>query len=225
MGVIYSVGNDDRDLLCPFVEEKGGTKDVSKIEMLYRSTSLGNMSSAEFWKEVGLDPGLEDEYLQRYELTVGLTDFLEAVNSQGYEVWCLSNDISEWSKKLRARFELDKYVHGFVISGDVGVRKPEQAIFDRLISQLTASLRDAVFVDDQRRNLDVAAALGFGTVLFMSASHDLTDVEHIVVKQILPISCSGCLAGNILALPVRALSMPEIAPSFCSPCSASPSLA
>jgi phosphoglycolate phosphatase-like HAD superfamily hydrolase len=94
MGVIFSVGNDDRDLLCPFVEEKGGTKDASKIEILYRSTSLGNMSSAQLWEAVGLDPRLEDEYLQRYKLTDGLIDFLEAVNSQGYEVCCLSNDIS-----------------------------------------------------------------------------------------------------------------------------------
>jgi HAD superfamily hydrolase (TIGR01509 family) len=183
MGVIYSVGNDDRDLLCPFVEEKGGTKDVSKIEMLYNSTSLGNMSSAELWKAVGLDPGLEDEYLQRYKLNDGLTNFLEAVNSQGYEVWCLSNDISEWSKKLRARFGLDKYVRGFVISGDVGVRKPEQAIFAHLIGQLTVSPRDAVFVDDQRRNLDVAAALGFSTILFAPAGHDLTDEKHIVATS------------------------------------------
>jgi putative hydrolase of the HAD superfamily len=192
MGVIYSVGNDDRDLLCPFVAEKGGTKDVSKIEMLYRSTSLGNMSSAQLWKAVGLDPGLEDEYLQRYELTDGLTDFLEAVNSQGYEVWCLSNDISEWSKKLRARFGLDKYVRGFVISGDVGVRKPEQAIFDHLIGQLTVSPRDAVFVDDQRRNLDVAAALGFSTILFAPAGHDLTDEKHIVATGFADVLCWLC---------------------------------
>ena len=185
MGVIYSVGNDDRDLLCPFVEEKGGTKDVSKIETLYNSTSLGNMSSAEFWEAVGLDPGLEDEYLQRYKLTDGLTDFLEAVNPQGYEVWCLSNDISEWSKKLRARFGLDKYIRGFVISGDVGVRKPEVAIFNHLISQLSASPHDVVFMDDQRRNLDVAAALGFSTILFAPAGPDssLTNNKHVVVTN------------------------------------------
>jgi len=192
MGVIFSVGNDDRYLLCPFVEEKGGTKDVSKIEMLYHSTSLGNMSSAELWEAVGLDPGLEDEYLQRYELTDGLTDFLEAVNSQGYEVWCLSNDISEWSKKLRARFGLDKYVRGFVISGDVGVRKPEQAIFDHLTGQLAVSPRDAVFVDDQRRNLDVAAALGFSTILFVPAGRDLTDEKHVVATSFADILCWLC---------------------------------
>jgi HAD superfamily hydrolase (TIGR01509 family) len=192
MGVIYSVRNDDRDLLCPFIEEKGGTKDMPKIEILYHSTSLGNMSSAEFWKAVGLDPGLEDEYLQRYKLTDGLTDFLEAVNSQGYEVWCLSNDVAEWSKKLRARFGLDKYVRRFVISGDVGVRKPEQAIFDHLIGQLTASPRDAVVVDDQRINLDVAAALGFSTILFVPGSHDLTDEKHIVAKSFADVLCWLC---------------------------------
>ncbi|MGA8848751.1 MAG: HAD-IA family hydrolase [Dehalococcoidia bacterium] len=192
MGVIYSVGNDDRDLLCPFVAEKGGTKDVSKIEMLYHATSLGNMSSAQFWEAVGLDPRLEDEYLQRYELTDGLTDFLETVNSQGYEVWCLSNDISEWSKKLRARFRLDKYVRGFVISGDVGVRKPEQAIFDHLIGQLTVSPCDAVFIDDQRRNLDVAAALGFSTILFAPAGQDLTDEKHIVATNFADVLCWLC---------------------------------
>jgi HAD superfamily hydrolase (TIGR01509 family) len=179
MGVIYSVGNDDRDLLCPFVEEKGGTKDVSKIQMLYHAASLGNISSAELWETVGLDSGLEDEYLQRYELTNGLTDFLEAVNSQGYEVWCLSNDISEWSKKLRARFGLDRFIRGFVISGDIGIRKPEQAIFDRLIGQSKVNPRDAVFVDDQRRNLDVAAALGFSTILFLPGGYELTDERHV----------------------------------------------
>ena len=183
MGVVFSVGNDDRDLLCPFVKEKGGTKDIPKIEMLYHSTSLGRMTSAEFWEAVGLDPELEDEYLQRYELTDGLTDFLENVNSQGYEVWCLSNDISEWSKKLRARFGLDKYIRGFVISGDVAVRKPEQAIFDHLIGQLTVSPLDVVFVDDQQRNLDIAAALGFNTILFASGRHDLTDEKHIVATS------------------------------------------
>ena len=183
MGVIYAVANDDRDLLCLFVEEKGGTKGISKIQMVYQAASLGNMSSAELWEAIGLDPSLEDEYLQRYELTDGLIDFLEAVNSHGYEVWCLSNDISEWSKKLRARFGLDRYICGFVISGDAGARKPEQAIFDHLIAQLTVSPHDAVFVDDQRRNLDVAAALGFSTILFIPAGHDLTDEKHIVATN------------------------------------------
>lgn len=34
MGVIYSVGDDVADLLCPFIEERGGESDRSRIELL-----------------------------------------------------------------------------------------------------------------------------------------------------------------------------------------------
>lgn len=180
MGVIYSVGDDVTDLLCPFVEERGGTRDTSQIADLYHSASLGEMSDSEFWRGVGLDPRLEDEYLQRHKLTDSLIDFLQAANARGWEIWCLSNDLSQWSRKLRARFGLDEYFRGFVVSGDVGFRKPDRAIFDYLVEQLEVSPSRMVFVDDQRKNLDTAAALGFDTILFAPASHGLTDEKHRV---------------------------------------------
>ncbi len=180
MGVIYSVGDDVTELLCPFVEEKGGTRDTSQIAEPYHLASLGKMSASEFWRGVGLAPKLEDEYLQRHKLTDGLIDFLEAANARGWEIWCLSNDLSQWSRKLRARFGLDEYFRGFVISGDVGFRKPDRAIFDYLVKQLEASPSRTVFVDDQRKNLDTAAALGFEAILFAPASHGLTDEKHRV---------------------------------------------
>ncbi|MFC1982600.1 hypothetical protein ACFLV5_02290 [Chloroflexota bacterium] len=46
MGVIYSAGNNIRDLLCPFIAEKGGSKNNAKIEKIYHSASLGNMSAS-----------------------------------------------------------------------------------------------------------------------------------------------------------------------------------
>ena len=121
MGVIYSVGDDVRDLLYPFISEKGGCRDNSKIVELYRLTSLGKMTSSEFWSKSGIHPGLEDEYLQRLGLLDGLINFLTEIR-QAHDVFCLSNDISEWSKKLRNRFELTRFIDGFIISGDVGLR-------------------------------------------------------------------------------------------------------
>jgi HAD superfamily hydrolase (TIGR01509 family) len=183
MGVIYSVGDDVIDLLCPFIAEKGGDKDISKIQSLYDSASLGNMCASEFWEAVGINPSLEDEYLIRYQLTNGLVEFLEEIKKGGYEVWCLSNDLSEWSKKLRIRFELDNYFHGFVISGDVGSRKPDRAIYSILLSRLSTDPGNAVFVDDRLKNLDSAAALGFKTVLFDPAGCGLADKRHRVASN------------------------------------------
>jgi hypothetical protein len=71
MGVIYSAGDDVKDLLCPFILEKGGIMDTERIKELYISASLGNITSSEFWKSAGIDHNLEDEYWERYTLTDG----------------------------------------------------------------------------------------------------------------------------------------------------------
>ena len=168
MGVMYRVGDDVRDLLCPFIAAKGGETNESQIERLYRSASLGDITTSEFWAAVGILPDLEDEYLTKHRLSRGLIDFLDVLKQREIQVWCLSNDVSAWSKKLRFRFGLDEYFTGFVISGDVGFRKPDSAIFHLLIKRMKCEPRDAVFIDDHQKNLDIARGLGFETILFRS---------------------------------------------------------
>jgi HAD superfamily hydrolase (TIGR01509 family) len=183
MGVMYPIGDDVTYLLCPFIAEKGGIRDIDKIASLYNIASLGSMTSIEFWQAVGIDPNLEDEYLQRHKLTDGLIEFLEAVNSSGVEVWCLSNDLSEWAKKLRDKFKLARYFRGFVISGDVGLRKPDPAIFQHLLKQMGVSAGDTVFVDDNPKNLDSATEMGFKTILFSAGGKKLGRSGYETVKN------------------------------------------
>ena len=178
MGVIYSVGDDVKDLLYPFVIEKGGTGDYSIVQEYYHLASLGKISSADLWKEAGIAPQLEDEYLQRFQLTDGLLDFLKNIKSRGTEIWCLSNDLSEWSKKLRIRFRLEEYFRGFVISGDVGIRKPDLLIYQNLLNRLNVGTKDVIFVDDRPQNLESASALGFTTILFSPADDTAIDDRH-----------------------------------------------
>lgn len=168
MGVIYAVGDDVRDLLYPFVAAKGGIKDFSKIKEFYRLSSLGKMSARDFWINVNVNPDLEDEYLQGFRLTEGLLGFLEDVKKQERQVYCLSNDVSEWSKKLLERFGLARYISHFIISGDVGFRKPDPLIFFYFLAQIQRKPSELVFVDDNPVNLDAAAAMGFETILFKS---------------------------------------------------------
>ena len=168
MGVIYEVGDDVVDLLHPFLIEKGGVVDLAEIIRIYIDASLGKMTSDEFWRAAGIAPEMEDEYLRRHILRKGLIDFLEEMKSAGIPVWCLSNDVSEWSRKLRRNFKIESYFQGFIISGDVRLRKPDPAIYQLLIERLKCEPRDITFVDDNVRNLDAAAELRIGTVLFNS---------------------------------------------------------
>jgi FMN phosphatase YigB (HAD superfamily) len=183
MGVIYSVKDDVLDLLCPFIAEKGGSRDIQQIETLYRSASLGSISAPDFWRSVNIAPELEDEYLLRHTLSIGLLEFLKEIKRYGHEVWCLSNDLTEWSKKLRHRFGLEKYIAGFVISGDIGIRKPDSAIFRVLLAQSNMDPHNAIFVDDNRKNLDSAAAIGFDTILFKPTNQDLLNSRHKIAAN------------------------------------------
>ena len=185
MGVMYPAGeggDDVKNLLIPFIREKGGTVEDETIERLYLQASLGKLAAFQFWQKVGLDPKLEDEYLRRYSLAPGLTEFLEAMGSRQIAVWCVSNDLSEWSRKLRENFKLSKYMQGFIISGDVMARKPDTAIFKYLLKLTGGEASDVTMVDDRPANLDAAASVGYGTVLFNSTGQGLGEDKHRAVS-------------------------------------------
>ena len=124
MGVIYQSCDDVEELLVPFIREKRSNIKKKTIEDLYTRASLGEFSSEEFWAKVGVDYNLEDEYLDRHQLSVGLLDFLFVVKNQvKAPIYCLSNDVSEWSIKLRRKFQLDQYIERWFISGDLSTRQ------------------------------------------------------------------------------------------------------
>ena len=181
MGVIYPFADDVVELLIPFIREKGGTADEDLIQQAYKSASLGRMAAYQFWERVGLKHSCEDDYLSRFVLSEGLMGFLQEAGSRGIPVWCLSNDVSEWSRKLRERLGLNRNIQGFLISADVMVRKPDPAIYKFLVKATETDAREMLFVDDRPANLDTALELGFATVQFRPDGSDIPAGNHRVV--------------------------------------------
>ena len=173
MGVIYKSCDDVEELLVPFIREKGSKIDKKFIEDLYTRASLGEFSSEEFWAKVGVDYNLEDEYLDRHQLSVGLLDFLSVIKDQvKAPIYCLSNDVSEWSIKLRRKFQLDQYIERWFISGDLKVRKPSPNIYDALIREANVKPTQMLFVDDRKKNIAAAKEFGIQTVLCKMNNED-----------------------------------------------------
>ena len=184
MGVIYAEADDGHKLLYPFIVEKGGCDNIREIGRLWGAASIGKITSDELWRSAGLDPALEDEYLRRYRLMDGIIEFLDAMHSRGMELWVLSNDISEWSRKSRQRFGLEEYFRGFIISGEIGKRKPDPAIYLHLLEQSGAKPQDVIFVDDRPRNLAAADALGILTILFNPTPEDSHGHNYTTVRTL-----------------------------------------
>jgi HAD superfamily hydrolase (TIGR01509 family) len=164
MGVLYAGGDDVAELLIPFIRQNGGTADARHVEEKYIEASLGNITAAQFWKDVGIDPGLEDRYLSMHELMPGVDAILRLAVSMSCSICCISNDVREWSGKLRRRFSLADRITDWFVSGDIGSRKPDERIYRFALNSLGVPAERVLFVDDRVRNLDAATRLGMDTV-------------------------------------------------------------
>ena len=168
MGVVFFVGDDTNDLLVPFVQERVPSVSRDAINILYQSASMGELNSQQFWTEVGMSdkyPEIEKEYLDS-QLIID-PQFRRTVSGlvNHYRLGMISNDLSEWSMYLRAKFALDMF-EVTVISADVGIRKPNPEIYERFVNDADVIPERCVFVDDRAKNLKPASDIGMRTVRF-----------------------------------------------------------
>ena len=185
MGVIYRHGDDVEDLLIPFIEDNGGTATPDQIRNLYRQASLGQLSTSELWAGAGVDGDpatLDRAYLAQFRMTGGLLAFLDKLSHKKIPVACLSNDVALWSRLLRQGFGLDTKIGPWIVSGDIGARKPDQMIYDALRTTVGAPFDVYLFIDDRVENLDTARKLGMKTALFDPSGHIVDTNGHRVVR-------------------------------------------
>jgi FMN phosphatase YigB (HAD superfamily) len=166
MGVIFQAADDVAELLVPFINELSPGIDEELVESAYLDASLGIISPRYFWSLFNISPEKEDDYLSRHSLIPGLKELLDIANKNDVPVWCLSNDVGQWSDKLRNNFQIEQLLAGAVVSGDVGVRKPDREIYEILIKRSGYKAEELLFVDDREKNIAAARDLGIETIMF-----------------------------------------------------------
>ncbi len=100
----------------------------------------------------------------------------------GYPLYVLSNFSAE-------KFALTRPLHPFVsifddliISGEIGLLKPEPAIFQYTLSRIHRTAEECIFIDDHLPNVESAQRLGFTALPYRSPQkleRDLTNLGVI----------------------------------------------
>ena len=135
---------------------------------MFSKAQTGEASSYEFLEALGYsDPESSmKDYLENYlTLDEGFRDFAETV-SKKYKLVLLSNDVAEWSAYLTELYCINDYFYDKIISGEVGLKKPDPEIFNMTISRLGCQPEECLFTDNGVENLETAEKLGIRTVLF-----------------------------------------------------------
>ncbi|MEO8323113.1 MAG: HAD family phosphatase, partial [Actinomycetota bacterium] len=102
---------------------------------------------------------------------------LETTRAAGFKTAMLSNS---WGESLYPRERLDHLFDVMVISGEIGMRKPDREIFDATIERLGVPAEASIFVDDHPGHLQTAAELGMTTVLHRSPAETLAELGELL---------------------------------------------
>ena len=169
MGVVFEVADDVNELLVPFIQERDSSVNSEKINEFYREASLGQISSYDFWSQLGFEseyPDIEKDYLDGC-LKMD-PEFVSIARSLvgSYSLAVLSNDVKEWSSYFRGKFGLNGLFKVVVISGEVGYRKPDRKIYTILLERIHESPSSCILIDDRSKNLYTASQLGIKTIKF-----------------------------------------------------------
>jgi 2-haloacid dehalogenase len=98
-----------------------------------------------------------------------VVDILGKLKNAGYPLFVLSNWPAEKFELVRPLYPFFEWFDGIVISGKVGLVKPDQAIFEVLLERAGHPADECLFIDDHLTNITVARELGFQTIQFQSA--------------------------------------------------------
>ncbi|GAA4378394.1 HAD family phosphatase [Nocardioides caricicola] len=101
----------------------------------------------------------------------GTAEIVRELHQAGVRLLGLTN----WSDELyypyaAGRFEVLTLLDHVVVSGEVKVAKPDPRAFEIVADRAGLPLDQLVFIDDNRANIDAAAALGMDAILFTGAT-------------------------------------------------------
>jgi putative hydrolase of the HAD superfamily len=115
-------------------------------------------------------------------LIEGAKDILIYLKNQNYNLGILSNGFPG-----RREFDLKQqgiadYFETFIISREVGLKKPESEIFVLAARETSHSPENIGFVDDRLENLLVAQQMGFGALFWLCKKENGDEIPKDIIK-------------------------------------------
>ena len=98
----------------------------------------------------------------------GTVEIMKRLKQAGYKLYGLSNWSAETFPLMRDKFEFFDLLDDIVISGEVGMIKPEPEIFEHMLERIGKPANACLFIDDASANVEQALRMGFAAIQFHS---------------------------------------------------------
>jgi epoxide hydrolase-like predicted phosphatase len=115
------------------------------------------------------------------ELDVELRNFAASLRP-AYTTGILSNSADGARREEQRRFGFEELVDVIVYSHEVGLAKPDPAVFRLTEQRLHVEPDEIVFLDDQQRHVAAARALGWHAVLHRRTEESIRQVTQLLAR-------------------------------------------
>jgi 2-haloacid dehalogenase len=141
-------------------------------------------------ERIALFPQYEDSirmYYGRWEEMLGdaIQDTVkllkQCIDSPALKVLALTNWSAETFPLALKRFDFLQWFEGIVVSGEEMTRKPFPDIYQTTLKRFDLKPEESLFIDDNKRNIEAAKAIGIQCILFSSPKQLEKELKKLYV--------------------------------------------
>ena len=139
-----------RDQLAPLVLKAGLQMSEGSLVPPPASSSTAKSSTANSQSSIGF----------AFAPNHSVIELVHELKSSGFRLGVLTNNVRELRHAWWPMLDFANIFDDVVDSHEVGMRKPNRAIYELALSRLGVEAHRAAFLDDAQSNVDAASALG-----------------------------------------------------------------
>ncbi len=156
---------------------------------LWLALNRGERSAAETMRLYGAKLGWDDALISGFfdYITDSLTEMpgtlglIDRLKANGYRLFVITDNVHEIMAHLRSRYDFLDRFEAVVNSAEVGLLKPDPAIFRHLLKTYDLVAEDCVFLDDMAKNVAGAQAVGMQAMMFVTAEQAEAELRDLGV--------------------------------------------
>ncbi len=151
---------------------------LGSVTDLTQELEIGKIQPQEFVERVtdrvgftGQPEELIGAFEDVFELNQPMVDFIEARHREDFPLYLLSNTNGIHVPFFSREYEVFSLFSGAVYSHEVGLMKPDPAIFQIAIENFSLNPEKTVYTDDLAGNCQTARKVGFQTIEYCREHH------------------------------------------------------
>ena len=196
--IIFDIGNVLMPFgYRPFFESFG--YDEETVERLSKATAQspdwneldrGVLSYEEVLRRFGENDSQLEEIIQRVFADLhgilGVYDYTESwikqLKEAGYGVYYLSNFFQKADEDCKDLMGFLELTDGGILSYKDKITKPDRQIYELLLERFGLKAEECVFLDDTKKNIDGARAVGIHGILFHDREQAVAELQKLGIK-------------------------------------------